>query len=371
MENQNNTLILSQEKLEMIFGKLMPYINDDDVTDINCNSRSVWLDSITKGRYEVKGLDIDSDEIERMGYLMSNENNEQFNVAYPILQAELPNMRLQFVHRSVAISGSSVSIRKTPSVSRINAEQVQENEYCTTKGLEFLKAAAEAQLNTVVCGMTGSGKTELVKFLSGYINPWERIITIEDTLELHLVDVYPEKDIVELEVNDIVDYDAAIKSCMRMDPTWVLLSEARSSEIKELLKSISTGAKIMTTLHTDDARDIPKRMLNMFSDNELSNEKVENMIYDYVDVGIHIEKEMHQGSMHRYISQIVVFNYDEDSGRTADLIYDVTPDHIVHYYSIPESTVKKLAKKGISIEWNEQVVGFDGHVYDTGGDADE
>ena len=90
MENQNNTLVLSQEKLEMIFGKLMPYINDDDVTDINCNSRSVWLDSITKGRYEVKGLDIDSDEIERMGYLMSNENNEQFNVAYPILQAELP-----------------------------------------------------------------------------------------------------------------------------------------------------------------------------------------------------------------------------------------------------------------------------------------
>lgn len=94
---------------------------------------------------------------------------------------------------------------------------------------------------------------------------------------------------------------------MRMKPTWILLSEARGYEIKELIKSISTGAKIITTLHTDDAREIPKRILNMFEDNELSNDKIENMIYDYIDVGVHIQNQLTEAGAHRYIEPISCF----------------------------------------------------------------
>lgn len=111
------------------------------------------------------------------------------------------------------------------------------------------------------------GKTELVKYLTNYIFPRDRVITIEDTMEIHYSSINPNKDCVELKVDDTVfTYTDAIKSCLRLLPQWILLSEARSKEVQYLLESISTGAKCITTIHTDDMRKVPKRVVNMMGD---------------------------------------------------------------------------------------------------------
>ena len=130
-------------------------------------------------------------------------------------------------------------------------------EYLSDKASQFLESVVKSKINAAICGMTGSGKTELVKWMMQFTGDEERIITIEDTRELHLEQVYPTKDIVELKVNENINYENAIKACMRMLPTWLLLSEARGPEVKDLLKCISTGAKICTTLHADNAASNP------------------------------------------------------------------------------------------------------------------
>ena len=78
-------------------------------------------------------------------------------------------------------------------------------------------------------------------------------------------------------------FSDAIKSCLRMNPKWIMLSEARSKEVKYLLQSWSTGVRGMTTLHTDDVRNIPDRILNML-ESRVDAERIDNDIYQALDV---------------------------------------------------------------------------------------
>ena len=307
------------------FGKLTPFIKDIDITDINCNGKDVWLNHIKNGRYKVDNINFTDEDIEKLAYKISNTENVQFNVSYPILQADLLDLRFHFTHKSFSVSGTTCSIRKTPIIARIKEKDFADGDvkYLTDKANQLLKRCVKSRLNTVVCGLTGSGKTEFVKYLMQFTKPYERIITIEDTSELHLRDIYPDKDVVELKVNHFVDYDGAIKSCMRMLPVWVNLSEARGKEVKELIKCISTGAKIITTIHCDNAKQIPLRILNMFEDNELSNDKVKTMIYDYIDLGIHIKAEF-EGKTVRYVDQIIYYENNEVEGNKSYEIYKVS-----------------------------------------------
>ena len=93
----------------------------------------------------------------------------------------------------------------------------------------------------------------------------------------------------------------------RMNPKWIMLSEARSKEVKYLLQSWSTGVRGMTTLHTDDVRNIPDRILNML-ESRVDAERMENDIYQALDVGILIRKRRNEdGVVYRYIDQVCFF----------------------------------------------------------------
>ena len=345
---------------ENFFEKLTPFIKDNNITDINCNGKDVWLNHIYKGRYKAD-IDYTERDIEKLAYKISNTENVQFNVNYPILQADLSDLRFHFTHKSFSVSGTTCSIRKTPIIARIKEEDIDSGKrvkYIHRAANELLKRCVRLRLNFIICGLTGSGKTELVKYLMKFTKDYERIITIEDTSELHLRQIYPDKDVVELKVNNFVDYDGAIRSCMRMLPVWVNLSEARGKEVKELIKCISTGAKIITTIHCDNAKQIPSRLLNMFEDNELSNEKVKTMIYDYIDIGIHIKAEF-EGSTVRYVDQITYYEVDENNEDKVYEIYKVTKDlnDVYHYKfnDFPESLLDKLSmsKEDMKNFWKE------------------
>lgn len=345
---------------EDFFGKLLPYIADMNITDINCNGRDVWLNDVKNGRYKAP-IDFSEKDVNKLAYRVSNTENVQFNKNYPTLQADLMDLRFEFTHNTFSVSGTTCSIRKTPIVARISDASMKGEKvnYLSELANRFLTLAVKQRLNTIICGLTGSGKTELTKHLMGKTEPSERIITIEDTSELHLAEIYKDKDIVELKVNEFVDYDGAIKACMRMLPVWILLSEARGKEVKELLKSISTGAKIISTLHTDNAKQIPSRMLNMFEDNELSNEKVENMIYEYLDLGIHI-RVINSKPIVRYVDQIVYFEIDEHGNKTAHELYKVKQNNEGTYYYVynkfPKQLMEKLGFAGFQLEreWEEK-----------------
>ena len=119
-------------------------------------------------------------------------------------------------------------------------------------------------------------------FFMQFIPKEERVITVEDSLELHYGDINPAHDYVELQVSENFDYRKAIKASLRQDADWLVLSEARSSEVEALLEEWSTGISGFTTIHLDDLRKLPDRIGNMM-DNKEAAERIEDRVYSDVD----------------------------------------------------------------------------------------
>lgn len=310
------------------FGVLLPLIKDINVTDINWNGSQLWIDDLTKGRY-MSDIVLSTDFVDAFATRVSNVVSETFNKYCPVLEAETEELRVSVLHDSISKTGTSISIRKTPAVKRINfAESIKAGDYCSVDIANVMSNAVKAKLNIVVCGLPGVGKTELVKYLTGYIFPHDRAITIEDNLEIHYQDINPNKDCLMLKVNDSnFTYVDAIKASLRQLPQWIILSEARSVEVKYLLESLSTGAKCLTTIHTDDVRKLPDRIKNMIGDSVLAD-RVENEVFSSIDVAILINKrvsynqELNHDEIKRYIDQVAIFDRDDKGNNTCNLIFN-------------------------------------------------
>ncbi len=293
------------------YGPLLPYIDDDNVTDINWNGRQLWIDNLKLGRYCSKDI-LTEAFVQQFATRVSNVVSESFNKYNPRLEAETEELRISILHNSVARTGTSISIRKTPAVKRINFNrQIANGEYCSEEMANFMSNCVKSGMTSIICGLPGDGKTELVKYLTSYIPPKDRVITIEDNLEIHYHRINPDKDCVEMKVDDSFTYVDAIKASLRQLPKWILVAEARSVEVKHLLEAISTGAHCMTTIHTDDVRKLPKRIKNMIGGQAEDN--VTSDIFTFIDVGILIRKKFDEkGNIFRYLDQIGVFDEEKE-----------------------------------------------------------
>lgn len=303
------------------FGPLFPYINDPNITDVNYNGHTLWVDDLFKGRYRIEDFD-EVEFIQQFCFKIANHVNLSFNVACPLIEAETKELRISILHESIARSGNSISIRKTPSLLRLERKKMIKDKYVDASLLDFLENAVRSHLNIMICGLPGVGKTELVKYLSSFIPDEERVITIEDTLELRYHDIHPNKDCVAMKVRDDFSYVDAIKASLRQRPNWILVSEVRSHEVNHLLESISTGANIISTIHCGQASMIPKRILHMFHDLEINNEALLHTIHEAIDIGILIKSEITPQGIVRHIAEVVAFDYDGKEIITATLFED-------------------------------------------------
>lgn len=323
------------------FGPLYDYIIDDNVTDVNYNGTDVWIDDLTKGRYKAD-VTLTKEFINQFSTRVADIVSESFNQYSPLLEAETETLRISIIHESVASTGRSISIRKTPVIKRLNKKKMIAEEYCTEEILTFLENCVKGKMNMVMCGLPGTGKTEFLKYQTTFIPQNDRAITIEDNLEIHYSAINPGKDCVELKVDDKFTYVKAIKACLRQAPEWILLSEARSTEVKYLIESMSTGTHCLTTLHTDDVRKIPDRIKNMVEDSKMT-EHIENDTYAFLDVGVLIRKGMKDGQIYRYIDQVCVFSR-ENGKNTTTMIVD---DGKIVSREIPYQVKKKFQLYGV------------------------
>ncbi|MBR3841624.1 MAG: type II/IV secretion system ATPase subunit [Erysipelotrichales bacterium] len=320
------------------FRSLTPYINDDLITDINYNGRELWLDHLDKGRFVDEGFIMD-ESVEKFCYRFANYANVPFNVANPIVESESEAIRISIIHESVAKSGYSISIRKTPAVLRLKRSDMTKKHYASSELLDLLEQLVKSHCNILVCGLPGAGKTELVKYLTTFIPSNERVITIEDTLEIHYANINTHKDSVELKVNQHFSYVDAIKASLRQRPNWLLLSEVRSHEVVQLLEAVSTGAKLISTIHADTATNIPSRLLHMFPGVELSNKMILESIYESIDIGIHVSSNITDNGITRQINEVIYYEYTSNMETKQYVIY--TSNEGIK--QIPESLQKKLS----------------------------
>lgn len=332
---------------QMDFGPLAEFLADDDITDISySNNGQVWLKTLSKGVYQVERPDINNTFMEKLAFQCSNVMGKTFNMAHPLLDAESAELRMNFIHESIATNGIACLIRKTPAKIRLNKEKLLNEEYITETLHDFLMNCVAGHCNIIVAGETGSGKTELLKYLASHIKENEKIITIEDTLELHLDRIFPHRDIVAMKTNNICSYTDVLVACMRQNPIWILLSEVRSGEaVMSVRNAISSGHNILSTIHADKASSIPLRMYSLMESSQ-DVEQFLNTIHRYVQIGVYVKGYFSKkfNRFQREIIEVCEFYVDENNKPCTNEIYKKALDghyslknptqHLLDYLSI-------------------------------------
>lgn len=338
---------IAWEPTEEKVGCLLPYILDDNVTDIDINADmddeeiTAWITDINKGEYKLENHNITKKVIEQLTYDIEVVSNGNLNPQKVSLEADTNSLRISFLHESNTKCGRVICIRKSPPFLRHNMKSIVESGYCSKEVLSLLINCVYSRMNFIFTGDPGAGKTECLKFFSQFIK--ERVATIEDTPEIHFKEINPYKNGIELFVTPgIFDYDTAIEKCLRYHVAWILLSESRGKEASQLITQWSTGCRGMTTIHTDDVRNIPDRMMEMMGK---TADYLENKIYTYANVGILVKIRItDEGAYERYIDQVCFFTRENGVNEC----HMIVEDGMLISTELPESVKKKFADADIS-----------------------
>lgn len=334
--------VITFEPTEEQFGILWKYLLEPDVTDVDYNGRELWITDLKRGRYRAKEV-LTEQFVSTFTHNISNCVNKQFNNANKVLEADTRELRISILHDSVTASGISICIRKSPCIVRSTIQRMLKEEYCPECVLHLLMNCVLAGMNFVFGGEPGAGKTECAKFFMQFIPKEERVITIEDSLEIHYSEINPGADAVELRIAPGFTYTDAIKASLRQNPKWLMLSEARSVEVTSLLEQWSTGVSGFTTIHLDDVRKLPDRILNMMSDSR-DAKRLENRIYRYVNVGILIRRvKLADGRIRRYMDQLCFYSREGQENR----IYMIIEDGELVSEELPPEIMRRLRLAGI------------------------
>ena len=351
------------------FGPFRPLLDDDDITDISYdNNGQIWVRSLTQGSMRVELEEATPEFVEKLAFQCSNVMGTTFNNAKPFLDAESAELRMNFVHQSIATNGIALVIRKTPAKIRLEKDKLIQEDYFTPAIHDFLIKCVEGHCNIMVAGETGSGKTEFVKYLASHTKTNEKIITIEDTLELHLDRIFPQRDIVSMKTNNVASYSDVLVTCMRQNPKWILLSEVRSAEaVSAVRNSISSGHNILSTIHADKASAIPYRLYSLM-ETDLDVHQFLTTIYRYIQLGVHIKAfySKEYGKFHRELDEVAEFYVDDNNVPKSRIIYQKVMGqtmmckpsaHLVEYLSNQNIDVLDIIK-----DLPEDLPIVDGHV---------
>lgn len=334
------------------FGPLKEYLDNDDITDVSySNNGQLWLKSLSQGIYRAENQNVNNAMIEKIAFQCSNIMGKTFNMAHPFLDAESAELRLNFVHDSIARNGIALVMRKTPAKIRLKKEKIIEEKYITESLHDFLLKCIEGYCNIIVSGETGSGKTEFVKYLASHTKENDKLITIEDTLELHLDKIYPHRDIVAMKTNNIASYSEVLVTCMRQNPKWILLSEVRSAEaVTAVRNSISSGHKILSTIHADKAQSIPHRMYSLLETN-LDLDQFLKSIYRYIQLGVHVRgyMDVEAGRFRREVVEVCEFYVDKNNEPQYNYIYRKTTEGQIAQSNPSQYLLDYLATSGVII----------------------
>lgn len=231
-----------------------PYLDDPNVTEVMINGPTdVWIEQ--GGRLYRTGV-----QFSEQGLIAAARNLAQYvgrplNEERPRLDARLPDgSRVHVVLPPIARRGPAIAIRKF-STSMLSMDQLVQYGSSTVEAKRFLESVVVCRKNIMVAGGTGSGKTTLLNCLSHFIPNEDRILTIEDSAELQLIQDHlvplearppDEKGRGEVTIRDL------LHSSLRLRPDRILIGEVRGGEAFDLLQAMNTGhAGSMTTIHAN------------------------------------------------------------------------------------------------------------------------
>lgn len=253
------------------YGEIDPLIRDDNLEEIMVIGidKPVFVYHREYGMMKTNILFKDAGEVMNLIDSIARQINRRIDQESPILDGRLPDgSRVNATIPPISADGPSMTIRKFKRdpltiIDLINSKTISV-ELAAFFWLCFDGLGVKSA-NAIISGGTSSGKTTTLNALSSFINPKERIITIEDTLELQI----PHEHIIrmetrppnvenrgELTMNDLV------KNSLRQRPDRIIVGEVRGSEAITLFTALNTGHSGFGTLHSNDARETITRLTN-------------------------------------------------------------------------------------------------------------
>jgi len=248
-------------------GPLNELLCDDNVTEIMVNSPSDVYIEIDGNIEKDDSISFVNDEhIVRTINKLIEPVGKTIDINNPMVDARLEDgSRINAVIPPLS-KNPVITIRKFKK-NIVTMDDLVLNGTLTPYMAEFLEVAVKAKLNILVVGPSGSGKTTLLNILGNYIDERERIITIEDVMELNL----KQKHVVSLETRS-ANYDGVkevsvrdlVRNSLRMRPDRIIIGEVRGSEAFDLLQAMNSGHDgSLTTLHANSSRDALSRLETM------------------------------------------------------------------------------------------------------------
>ncbi|ATV44426.1 CpaF family protein [Pectobacterium sp. CHL-2024] len=273
---QQNIYINNHDQLQMAecmadeimgFGPIRPLLEDETINDILVNGpENIFIER--NGKLELTNLRfINNAQLTDIAKRLVQKVGRRLDESQPLVDARLSDgSRLNVVTQPITLDGTAISIRK---FSKSNIELADLIRFGAMSGqmANFLIVAARCRLNIIISGGTGSGKTTLLNALSKYIDPGERIITMEDAAELRLMQPHVlrmETRLAGVENTGQITMRSLLVNALRMRPDRIIVGECRGEESFEMLQAMNTGHDgSMSTLHANNPRDAIARLENM------------------------------------------------------------------------------------------------------------
>lgn len=253
-------------------GRLQRMLDDTEISDIAINGCDRVFITYRDGRRE-RGAPVADDDAElvdliRLAAARMGRTERRFDAADPELSMQLPDGSRLHAIRDVS-GRPSVSIRRHRfELSHLG--QLVAQRMLSTALAGLLTSMVRARKNIVVCGATGAGKTTLLRALVNEIPPTERLVTVEDSLELN-IDRFDalHPDVVTLEARQPnvegrggIELEQLVRMGLRMNPDRVLVGEVRGPELVPMLLAMTQGRDgSMCTMHAASARHVFDRAL--------------------------------------------------------------------------------------------------------------
>ena len=305
-------------------GPLEPLLDDPTISDILVNTESnVYIER--NGLLELTDVTFD-DRTHLLNIIdrIVSRVGRRIDESSPMVDARLADgSRVNVIIPPLSIDGPIISIRRF-GVEMLSMEKLKELGSLSDPMVKILEAIVHAQLNVLISGGTGTGKTTLLNILSANIPAGERVVTIEDSAELQLQQphvVRLETRPSNIESKGAVTQRDLVKNSLRMRPDRIIVGEVRGAESLDMLQAMNTGHDgSLTTIHANSARDALSRVENMvmMTGIEFPQRSLRSQIASALDVVIQLER--HEDG-HRRIVSIQEINGMEGDVVTMSEIY--------------------------------------------------
>ncbi|QSH40979.1 ATPase, T2SS/T4P/T4SS family [Lentisphaerota bacterium ZTH] len=274
----------------LMLGPLEPLIEDDKITEIMVTSHNaIYVER--KGKIELTNRTFrDQAHLLRVIERIVAPIGRRIDESSPLVDARLPDgSRVNAVIPPIVPDSACLTIRKFGK-DVFTADRLLQYGSMTPEMIEFLRRCIKVRKNLIISGGTGSGKTSLLNALSAFIDNDERIVTIEDALELKMQQehvVRMEARPPNIENRGEITIRALVKNSLRMRPDRIIVGECRGGEALDMLQAMNTGHDgSLTTLHANTPQDTVSRLETMvlMAGIELPLSAVRKQIFSAVDI---------------------------------------------------------------------------------------